>query len=317
MNKVRQGHHQSPVQDHVSLFDWLIFILLSIVWGSSFILIKKGLLAFDPVQVGFLRVSFSALAFVPVFFIRSFRITGPGWKYAILVGIFGSGIPAYLYALAETGLQSAVAGILNAMTPIFTLLLGLWMFRVQRKQGQFIGVFIGFLGAMCLIISPETTHGIEINTFALFVILATVSYGISGNIVKRYCQDMHPIALTAISFFAMGWFTLPWLFIGTNFLKVMNSHPEAYFSLGAICLLSLLGTVLANILFFRLIQRTDAVFASSVSYCIPITAVVWGLLDGEHLYWFQFIGLVLILAGIFMLGRISRKRKAPVAQPDR
>lgn len=301
------GEQQLPSHhDHSNenLINWLIFILLSIVWGSSFILIKKGLDGFSAVQLALLRVSISGLAFLPIFFISNGKLP-PKSKipYIALVGLFGSGFPAILYAIAELHIQSAVAGILNATTPIFTLLLGIWIFRVVRQRGQFGAVFLGFLGVIFLLISHDFSAGIHINVYTLLVLLATVSYGISGNIVKKYCQDIHPISLTAISFFCMLWVTLPVLVFFTDFFSRLSMNDRAWLALGAIALLSLFGTVLANILFFRLIQRTDAVFASSVSYCIPITAIIWGLLDGEVLYWNHFTGMVLILLGVYLLGK--------------
>lgn len=297
--------------DRGQLINWLIFILLSVVWGSSFILIKKGLVAYSPVQLALMRVSISALAFLPIFFTRTYRLPAKSLKYAAAVGVFGSGIPALLYAIAETGLESAIAGILNAMTPIFTLLFGIWLFRVKSIAGQIAAVGIGFLGALLLVINPQSGAGVSINAYAFLVILATASYGISGNIVKRYCQDMHPLALTAVSFFSLGWITIPGLLLGTDFFEVLENHPQSFMSFGAIAVLSLVGTVLANILFFRLIQRTDAVFASAVSYCIPITAIFWGLLDGEQLFWFQFIGMGLILFGIYRLSVVRRIAARP------
>ena len=293
------------MQTSISSKNWLIFILLSIVWGSSFILIKKSLIAFSPIQVACLRIGISTIAFIPIVLSLRKWIPLSKIKYALLVGITGSGVPAFMYAIAETKLASAVTGILNSMTPIFTLLVGVFFFSMAWRRNQVIGILIGLIGALALVFVDPSTMSFSLNYYAFYVLIGAVCYGFSSNIVKKYCQDLHAVTLTGFSFFSVGWIALIWLF-STDFLQVMCEVPEAWFSLSAAALLAIIGTVVANIFFFKLIQNTDAVFGSSIAYFIPITAIIWGLADGEHIVVGHFIGLILIMIGVYVLQMRSK-----------
>ena len=284
----------------MSAKNWLIFILLSIVWGSSFILIKKSLIAFSPVQVACLRITISMLAFLPILIITKRWLPNNKLKYAALAGITGSGIPAFMYAIAETRIESAIAGILNSMAPIFTLIVGLLFFGTVLIKRQVLGVIIGLLGALVFVFLDAKEMEFNINYYAFFIIIGTICYGFSSNIVKKYCQDMDAITLTGVSFLSIGWITIIWLF-NTDFIEVMQTDDNAWFSLAAAATLSLFGTVMANVLFFKLIQETDAVFGSSIAYVIPITALFWGFYDGEHLVLTHLGGMGLILLGIYIM----------------
>ena len=280
----------------------LILFFLSIVWGSSFILIKKGLISFEPVEMALLRIEITFLALIPIYFLlakRNLPRSKLGWAAA--TGLFGSGIPAFMFAIAQSKVSSSIAGILNSLTPIFTWMLGLAFFAIGFARAQFVGVMIGFLGAL-LIIALEPNFTLNIEPLTLLIVIATLSYALSGNIVKTHLQDVDPITLSCIAFLFIG---IPGL-VATGFTdiysKILND-PAALWSLAAIAILALVGTVLANILFFRLIQRTNAVFASSVAYLIPLNAMVWGFIDGETLQWPHFAGMAFILLGIWVLRR--------------
>lgn len=221
-------------------------------------------------------------------------------KYVIMVGITGSGVPAFMYAIAETRLESAITGILNSMTPIFTLIVGILFFSFPILRKQITGVGIGLIGALALVIFDPAEMHFNVNFYALFVLIGSICYGFSSNIVKKYCQDMHAIALTGMSFVSIGWIAIIMLF-STDFIPVMQTHDQAWFSLGAASVLALVGTVLANVLFFKLIQRTDAVFGSSIAFLIPVTAVLWGFMDGENLVLAHIAGLLFIITGIYLM----------------
>ena len=282
--------------------DWVILTFLSIVWGSSFILIKKGIAVFEPDQMASLRIAISALALIPVFLTRQSRgIPRNKWFWIALVGIFGSGLPALLFAIAEQSVPSSVAGILNSLTPIFTWTLGLLFFSVLFVRRQLVGVVIGFLGAV-IVIALQPNFTLSIDLYTGFIVIGTISYGLSGNIVKTHLQDVHPIVLNSLAFFIIGVPALVYAYTSGAFSH-FNETPGAWTALLAIAVLAIAGTVTANILYFWLIQRTNAVFASSVAYLIPLMAVVWGVVDGEHLYWPQFAGMGLILIGVYVLRR--------------
>ncbi len=287
--------------------DWIILLILSVVWGCSFYLIKKSLIAFNPIQVASLRVVFSALAFFP-FFLKQFRsIQKTEWMKLLLVGLLGSGIPAFCYAVAQTEISSAVTGILNSLTPLWTMLVGWAFFRTGLHAGKILGVLIGLIGATFLIATLGTIDA-QVNFFyAFFIVAGTLCYGTSGNLVKTYLTGLSSFKISSIAFVLIGPPAAVILFWSDS-IGVILSHPKAFTSLLAILALSLIGTVAASILYFQLVKRTDALFASSVSYLIPIVAVVLGLLDGEIITYLQLVGFILIVSGIY-LTRVKTTRQ--------
>lgn len=278
---------------------WSTFILLAFVWGGSFILIKKGLIHFTPVQVGALRISISAAAFLP-FFLFS-KIPFPKGKVPIitLVVLTGNGIPAVLFALAEMRLGSAVTGVLNSLTPIFAMLIGLLFFKTPFKKHYLLGLALGCTGIGVLMLGEKDWY---VSSYVIFVVLGTLCYGISANLVKRFCQDIHPIALTAIGFFPLGIVSILILYFTGAFTTI--TKPEAWeVSMPALIMLALICTVLANIFFYWLIQKTSAIYGSAIAYAIPCMALVWGAVDGEHITWYQFTGFGFIIAAVYTLRR--------------
>ncbi len=281
---------------------WLILILLSFIWGSSFILIKKSLVAFSPVQVACLRISISAIAFLPFFLGRLRQIDWSKLRYYIIVGLAGSGFPAFLFAFAQTQINSVMAGILNSLTPLFTLVLGMMLFGSQLIWSKVLGVLVGLVGAALLILLGHE-QGIEGKfLYSFLVILATICYATSVNTVGTYLKKVDSITLSAVTFCLIGLPALIYL-LSTDFLAVMQSGAAAWTSLGYVSILALMGTVIASVVFFYLVHMTNALFASMIAYLIPIVAFLWGLADGEHIQWFHFAGMALILSGIY----VSRK----------
>ncbi len=282
--------------------DWLILILLSVVWGSSFILIKKGLIAFTATEMALLRIEITSLVFIPIFFLMAKgKMTGRQIFWAATVGVLGSGLPAFLFAIAETSVPSSIAGMLNSLTPIFTWILGLMFFKMVFTKNHLLGVSMGFVGAI-FIIAFEPNFTLNLNPLTLLIVVATISYATSANIVKTHLQKVHHITLSSIAFIIIGIPATIYSFQTDMYTKIAH-EPQALVSLAAIGILSLFGTVLANILFYRLIQRTDAIFASSVAYVIPIMALGWGILDGESLQWPHLAGMVFIILGVWVLRR--------------
>lgn len=278
---------------------WLVFVLLAFVWGGSFILIKKGLIQFSPLEVGALRISLSALAFIPIFFISKVKFPKGKFPIVTLVVLTGNGVPAVLFALAETRLGSAVTGVLNSLTPIFALLMGIFFFGTKLKKNHLIGLLLGCMGIAVLMIGEKDWR---ISSYVLFVVLGTLCYGLSANLVKRYCQDIHPIALTTVGFSSLGFISLIILWFSGAYGKM--AHAETWeVSMPALITLALVCTVFANILFYWLIQRTTAIFGSAIAYAIPCMALVWGSLDGEKITWFQFAGFGFIITAVYALRR--------------
>jgi len=288
----------------------LPFILLgtlALIWGSSFILIKKGLIAFEPLEVGALRIFIAYLTLLPIAiqYLREYYKTK--WKKYLLLGIVGNLIPASLFPIAETGLASSLAGILNSLTPIFTLVVGAIFFSTKVKKLQSLGLFIGLIGSVLLSLVGKKGNLGEFNSYALIVIAATLCYGFSSNMIKKFFPEVNTIILTSLTMFSIGPAALSYLVIHRTFIKIIST-PEGLTSLGYISILAILGTAFALILFNRLIQITSAVFASTVTYLIPIMALIWGISDGEKIYPLHLLSMIIILSGVFIVNKRTGKK---------
>ena len=281
-------------------YAFLVLALLSVVWGSSFILIKKALIAFDPLVLGALRISVSSIAFFPFIIYYRKQIPWRMWKVFMVVGLTGSGIPSFMYAIAQTEIDSSVSGLLNSLSPIFALIIGSLFFSVALNKGKITGVVLGFLGASLLMVAGNSIQIGGNPWYGLFIVIGTMCYGTSVNVVKEYFQDVRSILVSAASFFVIGPPAIGYLFL-TDFGEVMMTHDHAWYSMGAVLILSLVGTVISTIIFFKLVQISNAVFASSVAFTIPIVALFWGWVDGELLGIYHFIGMVLILLGVVLI----------------
>ncbi len=295
------SHKPSSVQ----LKSWIILISLGVVWGSSFILIKKGLVVYDPQQVACLRLSIAALTFLPFLISRWSKVDWTKWKPLLVVGLCGSGIPAFMFSIAQTEVSSSVAGILNSLTPLFTLILGVLIFGNKGTLMKYLAVFLGLIGAGILIFMGKGA-GIEGNIwYGLLIVIATICYGTSGNTVATYLKNMNSLTLSSAAFTSVGIPAIIYLFAGTNFIGQLRYEEGAWLALWYIVLLAVFGTVIASVFFFMLVKWTSALFSSMVTYLIPIVALLWGVLDGELITLYHFLGMGLILSGIYM----SRQKK--------
>ena len=281
---------------------WIILIALAIIWGSSFILIKRGLDAFSPGQVGSIRILFAFLFLLP-FGIKSLsKLNKKDWFFLFIVGALGNYIPYLLFAKAETRLASSLTGVLNALTPIFTMIISLFVFKLKMKTWQVIGLFISLVGSLGIsFVNNEGGFG-SLNYYALFVVAATFCYGVSSSTIKAKLSHIKPVINASISLLTVGPIALGYL-LSTNFIEVLNTHPDAYSSLGYLLILGIIGTAIALILFNKLIYLSSAVFATSVTYLIPIVAVLWGVVDGENIYPLHFVGMALIIFGVYKVNK--------------
>ena len=286
----------------VTLRSWLVLFFLSLVWGTSYILIKKGLIAFTPYQLAGLRLSVSALAFLPFLIVKFKEVNWSQWQALLLVGLTGTAIPSFLFPLAQTEISSSIAGMLNSLTPLSTLILGVVIFKAPFAWSKLLGILIGLGGAALLIVLGEEA-GVTGNVwYSLFIILATICYAASSNIVGFYLRRMSSLMISAASFVMVGLPALVYLF-STDFVEVVTTHEQGWEALGYVTILALASTVLASILFFKLVQDTSPVFSSTVSYIVPIVALLWGAVDGEPITLVHFLGMGLILLGV----NLSRK----------
>jgi drug/metabolite transporter (DMT)-like permease len=280
---------------------WALLALLAVIWGSSFILVKKSLIAFDPSQVGSLRIGAAFCFFLPFFLVNLKKIPFSKLPVFFVVGCLGNLIPAYLFSLAGSKLDSGVSGALNSTTPLFTLIVGGLFFGNAITSRQTMGIILGFVGALILILAGA--NGFQINGYAFYVVLATVMYGFNLNITKKYLTglDLTPFLITATIFMTIGPVAIAVLFSGDFIQKAQQ--PEALQPLIYSVLLGVLGSAVAMVLFNRLIQMTSAVLASSVTYLIPIVAILWGILDGEAIQIQHFVGMGIILIGVYLVNK--------------
>ncbi len=279
---------------------WIILLALALIWGSSFILMKKGLTAFRPDQVASIRMLIACLASLPFLLGRLKKLKWEHARYMGVVGAVGSGIPAFLFATAQTKISSYLAGMLNALTPVFTLILGSVFFHAKFTSRQMTGVLIGFLGAAGLVlIRSEGGIGTQAG-FALLIVLATLCYGISVNTIKTFLSGQDTLLISSVSLLVVGIPYGIYLFT-TDFLYRLFSLPEARMAFASLALLSVFGTAISNILYFQLVKTAGPLFASAVTYVMPVVALAWGMLDGEMLHPLHVLALSAILSGVALI----------------
>jgi drug/metabolite transporter (DMT)-like permease len=277
---------------------WFFLLLLALIWGSSFILIKRGLVGLTPYQLGAFRIFFAGLFLLIIGFNSLKSIPKQKWKYIALTALFGTFIPAFLFSIAETRLDSSISAILNSLTPLNTLILGILSFGLIFKRSQIYGVIIGFIGSILLVFNGAIHHPEQNYYFSIFVIIASICYAVNVNLVKKYLSDLSPLSITTGNFAVM---ILPAILILTfSGIEETIAIEKTRHSIFFILLLGILGTGIANIIFFKLIQISSPVFATSVTYLIPIVAFFWGLLDNEMLTPVQFLGAFIILIGVYL-----------------
>ena len=282
---------------------WVYLGLLSLVWGSSFILIKKGLVGLTALQVGSLRVVFATL-FLLVIGLRSLRLVKRHqWKWIAVSGFFGTFFPAYLFAFAETEIDSAIVSILNSTTPLLSMILGILIFNASFIKRKFFGVIVGLMGTTALILGGAAVNPDQNYWYSLLVILASLFYGFNANIIKRELQSIPALAITTGNFMMISIPALLVLSFTGFFSSEVLSTPELPLSLFFIAILGIVGTGAALIIFNKLIQISDPVFSTSVTYIVPLVAVGWGILDGDGFTLFQLFSGLIIILGVIIVNR--------------
>jgi drug/metabolite transporter (DMT)-like permease len=277
---------------------WVYLLILSLIWGSSFILIKIGLVGLTAIQVGSLRIIFASLFLLIVGFKSLKKIPLHKWKFIALTSLFGTFIPAYFFAIAETEVDSSIVAILNALTPLNTLILGAILFEIQFQKRQFLGVFIGLLGCLLLVFNGAENHPNQNYYYTILVVIATICYAVNVNLIKKYLSDLSSLSITTGNFTVL---LLPALIIlSTTDISERIHTQAAQNSILFVLILGVIGTGITNVLFFKLIQMSSPVFATSVTYLIPIVAFFWGLLDSEMLTQIQFLGALIVLVGVYL-----------------
>ena len=282
---------------------WLLLILLALIWGSSFILIKKALQVFSPGEVGAFRIVTAGLVMLPLSMPRLKELNRQQVKYLIIIGLVGSFIPAFLFAKAQTQLSSSLTGVLNALTPLMVIVIGSLLFGSRISSRNAWGLVIAFIGVGILVLF-QSNNGWNvfsgINYYAFFVLAATVCYGFNVNIIKYKFVQLKPVAITAISLMMVLPVAAIYLFAYTQFSFKMVHAPGGWLAAGYITLLGVVGTALALIIFNVMVKLVSPVFASSVTYLIPIVAIFWGVIDGETLLLWHYVGILTVIFGVWI-----------------
>lgn len=278
--------------------NWLIFVILSLIWGSSFILMKHGLEELNAFQVASIRIISAGIVLLP-YSIKAFKII-PLKKLPLIAlsGMLGNLLPAYLFCMAEEQIDSGLAGVLNALTPIFTIIIAFLVFKSRTPAIKVLGIIIAFGGSLLLFLSQPNFKQEPHTVSVLLVVLATIMYGSNVNLVSRYLSAYSSPQLVGVALFINA-IPAVIVLIFSGFFKMKLSEGFMYSGLSSV-VLGVFGTALASILFYRLIQRAGIVFSSMVTYAMPFVALAWGYLYGEKIGLFQAISMLVILIGVYL-----------------
>ncbi len=284
------------------IINWLLFIVLSVIWGSAFILMKECSKDLNGWQIGSIRIFSAGLIFLPfaVFHIR--HIPANKLSLVILSAVLGNLFPAFLFAIAiEKKINSSMAAILNSLTPLFVILIGIVFFKAHIKSKKIIGVLVGFAGLVILSLSKG---GVTIDnyTFTLLILIATIFYGINVNIVSNYLKEVDPFKMATVSLAFMCIFSgiIIWQ---QDVISIIRYDEGATKAVIYSVLLGVVGSAIATALFYMLIKRAGGLFASLVTYAIPVVGIFWGLIYGEDVTIIQISCLALILGGVFLANK--------------
>ena len=296
-----------PADAAPSAAAWGLLVVLSLIWGTSFILMKKGLVVFSALELGAARVSVAAALLLPFALREIGRVDRTRLKWLALSGTVGTLIPAFLFAYAETRLASGLAGVLNALTAVFALLVGALLFGQRLTGLRVLGIGLGLVGTVVLMLlggSGDAGPAAGGSAwYGLYIVAATVGYGLSVNVIKHRLHALTPVAVTSLLLLIIGGPALAYLLLGTGFVHKLATVPGAWPAFGYIALLATMSTAVATVLFNMLIQRSTTLFASSSTYLIPVVALAWGALDGEAFNLWHAAGMVIILAGVGIIHR--------------
>lgn len=280
-----------------------LLVVLSLIWGTSFILIKQGLKVFPPDVVGALRVSAACIILLPLSLPRLRELKKGDHFNIAMSGLMGIFIPAFLFATAQTKLDSSLAGILNTLSPVWTMIMGALFFQQRFRGYAVLGILISFAGTVLLALSRSGGAITGFNVYALLIVAACAFYGANLNWIKFRIVGVGAVTLTSVSLLLVGPLGILYLFFFTDFISILATQPGAWRAFGFIALLALMSTAVAGLLFNKLVQISTPLFASSVTYIMPIVAVSWGLLDGEQLTSGHFIAMAAIIGGVYLANR--------------
>ena len=293
----------TPMSQNKNYTAVFLLIVLSLIWGTSFILIKQGLKYFPPDVVGALRVTAASLFLLPLALPRLKEMKSGDPFKLFVSGLMGIFFPAFLFAWAQTQLNSSVAGILNTLSPVWTMIFGVLLFSQRFKGFALLGVVISFGGTVLLALSRSGGSITGFNLYALLIVAACAFYGANLNWIKFKITGLGSLTVTSVSLLFVGPIAAVYLFLATDFVSILTQTPGAWQGLGFVLLLALMSTAIANLLFVKLIGISTPLFASSVTYIMPIVAVMWGFMDGEVLTLWHLVGMALIISGVYLANK--------------
>jgi drug/metabolite transporter (DMT)-like permease len=315
-----------------ALLDWILFTILCLIWGTSFLLMMEGLKIegtagangwwqhknnegiLASLQVAALRMLGAGIVLLPLAINAFKRVKGKALSTTIISGYLGSLLPALFFCLAETKLDSSFAGMLNSMTPLFVLLVGQIIYKAKIPNNKVLGIIIGFVGSIILIVAyflkgkQALAEGQSSSSyiFVLLIIAATLLYGLNVNMVGHNLGKVHSNDIATIAFVCLIPPALIILF-ATGFFNHNFSDPNILNATIYSLALGVVGTAFASILFYILVKRSGFVFASLVTYGIPFVAIAVGYLRfGEQTTIWQVAGLVVILIGVYLANKIAK-----------
>ena len=281
---------------------WFYLAILSLIWGSSFILIKKGLVGLNSVQLASLRMIFAA----SVIYIYSYnsikKIPKKSWKWIVITAYLGTFFPVYLISYGQTEIESGLASIITTVTPINTLIIGIIFFSLTFSIKQLFGLFIGLVGAVLLLYEASETNLNSNIYFSFFIYLTTVGYAASVNLIKKYLTNIPPEAVTAGIFLSISPPAIIVLYF-SDFTDLNFQDPLILKSIFFVLVLGVFGSAIAQTLFNKFVKISSPIFASAVTYTMPVVAIFWALIDGEILSIMQFFATTIILIGVYLVNK--------------
>ncbi len=281
----------------------ILLISLSLIWGTSFILIKQGLKVFSPDEVGALRVAAAFIFLLPMAVRNLKKLKPSDYSKLFLSGMLAVFIPAFLFAIAQTHLNSSLAGILNTLSPIWTMMIGAMFFSQRFRGWAIFGSAVSFAGCIVLAMARADGGLGAFNSYALLIVLACACYGLNLNFLKFKVTGLEAMTIISVSLLLIAPLAYLYLFGVTDFTYKMAHAEGAWRALGFVLILALMSTAVANLLFYKLLRISSPLFASSVTYVMPLVSVMWGVIDGEILLIGHFVGMALILGGVYLANR--------------
>ena len=287
------------------LWSWIIILVLTLIWGSSFIMLKRALDVYSPEQVFAGRMMVAALILAPWSIPLLRRLRKKYWVPMIIFALISNLITTILYATAQTRIDSAVNGMINTLTPLMTLLVGVVFYRQKMSSFQGIGLFLGLIGTIILVIQAQGGEVGMINWFAIIAVAATFCNGFTGNILKFSLAGLTALEIASLSFLIVLPIALVEAFRTDMFSLMMTGDP-GWASTRYLIILGLFSNALGLFLIGKLIQLSSPVFASLTTYLVPLLALFWGFMDSENITLFQILAMTLILISVFVVDRFDK-----------